>query len=92
MYIVQQIRHRLYGQGNTPGITSRLTALLMWMAQDQALQVAHSGVGGPAIFLADLGEGDSEGGGGSKGRRKTKRQPELSNFQVHPALEIDNSH
>ncbi len=36
-----------------PGITSRLTALLMWMA----LQVAHSGVGDPAIFLANPGEG-----------------------------------
>ncbi len=75
---LQLIRHRLHGQGGTPGITGRLTAVLMWVA----LQVTHSGVGDPVIrvFLANLGEG--EGKGGSRGRGKPKRQQELSNFQT----------
>ena len=73
---LQQVRRKLHGQGNKQGITGKIAALLVWMA----LQVTHRGDEDPVIFLADLGEGIGEGG--SKGRGKNKRKPELSSFQT----------
>ena len=68
---LQRIRRRLHGHGNAKGITNRLTALVVWIC----MQMTYTDTADPVVFLADLGEGDSEEGGRNKGSRKAKCEP-----------------
>jgi hypothetical protein len=51
-----------------------------------ALQVTHSGVGDPAIFLTDPGEGDSEGGEGARAGEKPNVNQSYRTSRSTPAL------